>query len=656
MKKYIVCALSVVFAALSCNKENTPVEEPAPAPKMLLASCRMASDNTDGLDSKVTLDVTNGHTEWVVGDKIFIHGNKVGTSNTEGYFSYVATVSSLSDDKKTAYFEIPEIARLYNQSSYNSSLFAAYPASAVVEFEGTPSWYYYSSFKNTNNLLLGGANDKTVDDGLSFEFQPLTGAISFTIDGSFYGGFDAYVFCGNNSETVGYTNYAFKIAKNKYGEWYNKFDTSSDSQLGPAPMSGGQTEISVESWTGADGTTVNTVYFPNADNFTFTNGFTLKFLKDGDVVKIARMKSSKQIMRGQLLNLGDITSRLIDPPTDHPLPAGWDDIADITDISADGKANCYIVPAAGQYKLPLVKGNSNEDVGNIGGVSILWETYNNNETVAPNSVIADADYYKVGDTKYLVFKTPATLKPGNALIAATNSAGIILWSWHIWIPETAIGEPIDDGDFFDKPVMDRNLGAINPATTSSVGIDTYGMYYQWGRKDPFPGPAKISVSLSRVVASSSTSVQYSILHPTEFIYDKEESGRGNWCNESIETLWNTSEGGKTVYDPCPAGYRVPKYDSSKAMWKSSDEAWTTDSATYSVYTTANNTFVYPICGYIESSLSGDNIGKRSIAWSAKRNNDFRGYGAYYRPEKKTAGFYAESYFKYIGASVRCVRE
>ena len=33
--------------------------------------------------------------------------------------------------------------------------------------------------------------------------------------------------------------------------------------------------------------------------------------------------------------------------------------------------------------------------------------------------------------------------------------------------------------------MDRNLGALAAAWQGSDNVSSYGMFYQWGRKDPF---------------------------------------------------------------------------------------------------------------------------------------------------------------------------
>ena len=44
-------------------------------------------------------------------------------------------------------------------------------------------------------------------------------------------------------------------------------------------------------------------------------------------------------------------------------------------------------------------------------------------------------------------------------------------------------------------MMTRNLGALanGNATTSEI-LASYGLYYQWGRKDPFIGPSTYKIS------------------------------------------------------------------------------------------------------------------------------------------------------------------
>ncbi|MBQ5715677.1 MAG: hypothetical protein IIV60_04890, partial [Alistipes sp.] len=76
---------------------------------------------------------------------------------------------------------------------------------------------------------------------------------------------------------------------------------------------------------------------------------------------------------------------------------------------------------------------------------------------------------------------------GNALVGAYDEAGEIIWSWHIWLTDSdveAISTSVGD-------IMDRNLGAYsnsNGSKDTEAIYDSYGMYYQWGRKEPFPRP------------------------------------------------------------------------------------------------------------------------------------------------------------------------
>lgn len=97
-----------------------------------------------------------------------------------------------------------------------------------------------------------------------------------------------------------------------------------------------------------------------------------------------------------------------------------------------------------------------------------------------------------------------TGKRGNALIAAYNSDGEIVWSWHIWVTEN---EPanvsnaivystyawnerqiLNDVRVPGYAIMSCNLGALKyePNKLNTLDPETHGMLYQWGRKDPFP--------------------------------------------------------------------------------------------------------------------------------------------------------------------------
>lgn len=142
--------------------------------------------------------------------------------------------------------------------------------------------------------------------------------------------------------------------------------------------------------------------------------------------------------------------------------------------------------------------------------------------------------------------------------------------------------------------MDRNLGSNgNHTTLTPEGV---GMYYQWGRKEPFPGPSifvdgdwefdlTIDNNQRRVVNASNQQVLTkfenvntlqnlgnSIHNPTVF-YKADEwevSVMQDWYTNSDSEmkyqnnyLWDDKKHRKTPYDPCPEGWRVP--ESSNVM-------------------------------------------------------------------------------------------
>ena len=235
------------------------------------------------------------------------------------------------------------------------------------------------------------------------------------------------------------------------------------------------------------------------------------------------------------------------------------DSQSVTGIKNSSTANCYIISESGTYNFPTVKGNSNVSVGNVASAEVVWETFGTE--VAPNvgDLIQSVSY----SNGYITFTTPSYYREGNALIAAKDVYGTILWSWHIWLTD----QPAEQVYYNNAgTMMDRNLGA----TSASIGDPlSNGLLYQWGRKDPFLGSATIddyrtdaesTITLPSSVKSDSYhgTIDYATSHPATFII---KGSNGDWYyTTSIttdETRWTTSDKTKSIYDPCPAGWRVP---------------------------------------------------------------------------------------------------
>lgn len=236
---------------------------------------------------------------------------------------------------------------------------------------------------------------------------------------------------------------------------------------------------------------------------------------------------------------------------------------DIIDLSSTGTANCYIVSESGKYKFNAsVRGNSSESIGEAVSAEVLWESFGTDVTPSVGDIVRSVTY-KEG---YIEFETPTELAEGNAVVAAKDASGTILWSWHIWVtdqPQEHI-YPDDVGT-----IMDRNLGATS---VTPGDVRALGLLYQWGRKDPFIGigtigeqePAKITIDGHEIGSEFGLDeLTESINYPSKFIYNGEESY--NWMdNKDYKSLWG-HESTKNIYDPCPTGYRVPSIE----FWQNS---------------------------------------------------------------------------------------
>ena len=310
-------------------------------------------------------------------------------------------------------------------------------------------------------------------------------------------------------------------------------------------------------------------------------------------------------------------------------------------LSTAGTANCYIVSKAGSYKFPLSRATEKEFLSGITRVSVLWETDNTDGTQKTGSIITNVGT----NSKYVFFDTPGTLKNGNAVIAAYRN-NVIAWSWHIWVckdynpsttSQTLMGK--------SSAMMDRNLGALSSSPSNKL---TNGLFYQWGRKDPFPGAVESYVSNPSgaqfmkttkgenitVVSSESVSATsaYAVAHPDSYISTTKNNG--DWLATPDHTLWAQT---KTVNDPCPAGWKIPAASvlNSNNEHVVAQEAWSVDEdgklkprrvadGTYGVYlnlsTDGSEYAWYPNNGYISTAGKLLMVGQFSCYWSSSVNS------------------------------------
>lgn len=339
-------------------------------------------------------------------------------------------------------------------------------------------------------------------------------------------------------------------------------------------------------------------------------------------------------------------------------------------LSSSGTANCYIVSDVGSYEFAPVKGNRDELVGAIKSADILWESFGTDTAPNVGDLIVNVRY----ENGVIRFETPQNFKRGNAVIAAKDAAGEILWSWHIWLTDMPQKQVYYNNA---GTMMDRNLGA----TTQTPGLSgSLGLFYQWGRKDPFLGShschtstvstdiAKSTITWPPYVESTSSTgtIEYATANPTTFITNN--SNNMDWYydakHQTDDTRWLTSASPKSIYDPCPVGWRVPDGGDNGVWFKAVGSHYRNDykfdyaNAGMNLSGQFGDTAIiwYPASGYINyyymdiSSTGLYFVGEVGCYWSA--STDF------YRAHSLYVGTNVElSHFDYRANafSVRCIQ-
>ena len=333
------------------------------------------------------------------------------------------------------------------------------------------------------------------------------------------------------------------------------------------------------------------------------------------------------------------------------------DQSDFMHLSSSASANCYIVSNSGRYKFETVKGNSGESVGSVSSAVVLWETFGTSVTPKVGDLI-ESVYYEDG---YIAFHTADTFKEGNAVIAAKDASGNILWSWHIWLTDQPQAQVYNNNA---GTMMDRNLGATSAIPGEVCAL---GLLYQWGRKDPFLGSsyinssttAKSTITWPSTESSNSSrgTISYATAHPTTFITYNNDNGDWFYTGSSStdNTRWTTSESTKSIYDPCPAGWRVPDGGSNGVWPKAGFDDTTYDSTNegISFSISSPSTTWYPASGYRYSVGGLDYVGYNGFYWSASpsSNSAYRLYfinGGGVNPSSSSR--------RASGFSVRCLQE
>ena len=163
-----------------------------------------------------------------------------------------------------------------------------------------------------------------------------------------------------------------------------------------------------------------------------------------------------------------------------------------------------------------------------------------------SGVLVSADVPTGADILWGTSLAAAVLSNGTLTITAAGSTGsslvaiwkddTILWSYLVWVT--------------------GNPPAETALPSGAVALPALGgeCYFQWGRQDPLLPGCPVLAHPGDAEALST-----SIRNPAAFI-DQGRDG-GDWYaagyTHQDATLWGGASGSKTVWDPCPEGWRVP---------------------------------------------------------------------------------------------------
>ena len=318
----------------------------------------------------------------------------------------------------------------------------------------------------------------------------------------------------------------------------------------------------------------------------------------------------------------------------------------------------------------------------VDGAEVVWADAAN--------LVHSPSITHVGGEGFLDFEvTAADIQNGNAVVAVTKGSGAsktVLWSWHLWFaPKDALDKikvtnHQNKDYYFTKEALGWKLIQWRSSTYTSArtvkvkveqtvannGAKAYTVInitqnpggvkkgattlYQFGRKDAFPGVAKADLASNSHFtenAGDNMSITNGILNPDKF-YIKGSNWWNNYgyynlwsADNTVTANWNVGNDNpvvKTVYDPCPVGFKMPANNaftgftttglnttsqSDMNVDGTSDGQQWTNNFGHNFWTSSSKTATinFPASGY-RSAFSGpfSLVGNGGYYWLAVPNN------------------------------------
>jgi len=637
----IICGLVTVF---SCNKRDEPE-----VPRYVTLSIDVSVDSA-GIDTKTYLVDSSGYVKWSPTDSLMVYFHKITVNPIK-----TGPATNIRNDGRTATFTYQVLEEDY-ESVYDADKYVVYgkqelktdknwaPSSVVIdacqEYAGSNC---FSEYENVSLGFLRGGIYRREEPGDSVcVMKNLFGILKVNIQ------------LDDSDKQIDF----IQLTDNKSGNYL-----AGEFTLGNLPVyknPNNNPTLTHKAGSGGESLTLEkrvpknvtlsgggTFYFlvPPGTLLGTTEGFNLLvYTKDGYYsgkrIKVAQGKG--EIQRSV------ITTVPVSPFSPKPIP-----------VSPRPTANCYIIPAtAGIHTIPAeymgnaFQGNGDDiaardpryHITTGSYAEILWQTRNSGNKMSGTEVVCCPVFFERSGSHYISFQCSGI--EGNALVAVKDASGTILWSWHLWVTSDADITSINRGIQLNNnagSIMDRNLGALS--IDLSAGTQTHGLHYQYGRKDPFMGSQKVvlanagssyddymelwpvqAIELSTTALTIAESIRKPKLRVT--------SGQNSWCSENV--YWGKQKGidslstsPKTLYDPCPVGWRTVEEavvaaaitdPGTHQLVLSGNVIDATDGAVaFNLTSASSEPILFPSTGYSPSNNSLIQVGQNIYLWGATAN-------------------------------------
>ena len=291
------------------------------------------------------------------------------------------------------------------------------------------------------------------------------------------------------------------------------------------------------------------------------------------------------------------------------------------------------------------------------------------------NLVTDIKYnagYNGGNISFKVDRS--SIRQGNAVIAIKDASDAILWSWHVWVTDEDINNVIEITNHQNVKYnfMPVNLGQCDGNTityeersckvkftagdqskeitikqlANVIATGSNAPFYQWGRKDPlYPsngmdnttkiwydkeGMPSTANPMQGTFSTGNDCIKNCILNPN-LMHNKnfgDNTYYNLWSADNKTTSANDNLVIKTIYDPCPVGFKLPASNAFTGFtttgesvssstqvngtWSSSEKGWyfyTNSEKTQSIF--------FPALGYRSySTMRPGSIGTQGCFWSA----------------------------------------